>query len=1013
MADGTRGYIELKAITTELQKNQEEVQGTLKGMQESMENLQVMMNKLVSQQVNQNGSNGSSSGSQMHGHSEGSTTQGNGGKTMKFEIPHFSGGDVEYWIFKVEEFFAIYATPKAEWTQLASVHMEGVAYAWYMWSKKNGLFSDWESFLVALRLRFGDSLYNDPRQALKELKQEGTVEEYQGQFETIANKATALQEEWLISFFIGGLKDYLKYEVKLSKPTSYYEAVSMAKMLEEREQKMELTGRSTQTKSHSLPGGKTYSSSLSGNYSSYNTPSKSYSTGGVNNKGAVNSGQNQGSNTVVSQASISNKTLPYKRFTAAELKERRRLGLCYYCPEKYSRTHKCQPTYCLLLGCEEMEEFMHYDVEGELKLLQSEVESQETVEATPEISFNALEGQFHPSTLRVTGRYREQPVHILIDNGSTHNFVKSSVAEKLGLPLEEIKPFRVQTGSGAYLECKNLCADMELIIQNHVFMVDLFVLDLKGSDVVLGVQWLAGLGDIVINHKELRMSFQWGDGNVKIQGESLLIPEPINGKGIKRLAIENTLTCLFSLQKVVELEGGKGAELPGKISQLLNQYSVVFEEPKQLPPAREIDHKIGLLPGTKPVSIRPYRYPYFQKAEIERLVEEMLQGGIIRDNHSASIPEWTPLAYFSKKLTKRLSLASAYVRELYAITQAVMKWRHYLLGRRFTIKTDHKSLKELMYQVVQTPEQQFYLSKLLGFDFEIIYRIGRTNLVADALSRREEFNAREPAQGDFHSFTQVRHAIFPEIREANITDEELMKLHQQYNDKQLPTTFTVKDGIMLYEGRIFIPASAKLKNMIFTTFHDSVMGGHSGVTKTYKAIAEIFWWRRLRKEVQEYVSKCSTCQQVKYSTDKKQGLLQPIPVADQPWQELTMDFIVSLPNSHGYTAIMVVVDRFTKVAHLGALKPGFTAATVADLFISVVVKLHEFPRSIISDRDAIFLSKFWRQFMTSNGTSLHYSTSYHPESDGQTEEVNRCIEQYLRAFTFDNPKKWKEFFTLG
>ncbi|KAF7823702.1 putative succinate dehydrogenase (quinone) [Senna tora] len=198
----------MKAITTELQKNQEEVQGTLKGMQESMVNLQVMMNKLITQQLNQNGSDGSSNSKTPESNGERST-QGNGGKTMKFEIPHFSGGDVEYWIFKVEEFFAIYATPKDEWTQLASVHME-----------------------VALRLRFGSSLYDDPRQALKELKQEGTVEDYQGQFETIANKATALEEDWLISFFIGGLKDYLKCEVKLSKPTSYYEAVSVAKMLE-------------------------------------------------------------------------------------------------------------------------------------------------------------------------------------------------------------------------------------------------------------------------------------------------------------------------------------------------------------------------------------------------------------------------------------------------------------------------------------------------------------------------------------------------------------------------------------------------------------------------------------------------------------------------------------------------------------------------------------------------------------------------------------------------------------
>ncbi|KAF7820586.1 RVP_2 domain-containing protein [Senna tora] len=294
-------------------------------------------------------------------------------------------------------------------------------------------------------------------------------------------------------------------------------------MLEEREQKIQAMGRSTWTNTTSLPGGRTFIASPTGIYSSYSNSPKTYSSGSTGSKSAVASGQNQGSNTMVSYVSNNNKTLPYKRFNAAELKERRRLGLCYYCLEKYSRTHKCQPTYCLLLGCEEMEEFMHYDVEGELKLMQFEAESQEIVEVTPEISFNALEGQFHPSTLRVIGSYGEQSVQILIDNGSTDNFVKSSAATKLNLPCEEIKPFRVQTG----------------------------------LDIVLRVQWLAGLGDIIIHHKELRMSFQWGEETVQIQGDDLL-HEP---------------------------KGKVKTEVPGNIPQILDKYSEIFEEPKQLPPA--------------------------------------------------------------------------------------------------------------------------------------------------------------------------------------------------------------------------------------------------------------------------------------------------------------------------------------------------------------------------------------------------------------------------------------------
>ena len=119
-----------------------------------------------------------------------------------------------------------------------------------------------------------------------------------------------------------------------------------------------------------------------------------------------------------------------------------------------------------------------------------------------------------------------------------------------------------------------------------------------------------------------------------------------------------------------------------------------------------------------------------------------------------------------------------------------------------------------------------------------------------------------------------------------------------------------------------------------------------------------------------------------------------------------MDFITQLPKSEGYTTICIVVDRFSKFAHFLPLKLGFTAKTVAQVFISTVVKLHGFPTSIVSDRDPLFLSKFWRQLFKFSRTQLHYSFAYHPQSDGQTEVVNRCLEQYLRAYSHWEPHKW-------
>ena len=163
-----------------------------------------------------------------------------------------------------------------------------------------------------------------------------------------------------------------------------------------------------------------------------------------------------------------------------------------------------------------------------------------------------------------------------------------------------------------------------------------------------------------------------------------------------------------------------------------------------------------------------------------------------------------------------------------------------------------------------------------------------------------------------------------------------------------------------------------------TEFHQTPTGGHMGFKKTLNRLSENFTWKNMAADTRKFVAECTDCQLVKYETAKPRGLLCPLPVPSQPWEDLSMDFIEGLPTYKGHTCIFVVVDRFSKGIHLGMLPTQHTAQGVAQLFMEMVGKIHRFPRSIVSDRDPLFTSKFWQTLFSLSGTKLRISSAYHP-----------------------------------
>lgn len=300
-----------------------------------------------------------------------------------------------------------------------------------------------------------------------------------------------------------------------------------------------------------------------------------------------------------------------------------------------------------------------------------------------------------------------------------------------------------------------------------------------------------------------------------------------------------------------------------------------------------------------------------------------------------------PIVYESRKLNKLEKLYSIYDKEMLAIMHALTKFRQYLVGSRFVVKTDHNNLRYFLGQKDLNDKEQKWISKIQAYDFDIEYVKGKNNVVADALSRRPKINALSIVTANWKSLLLVEHSkdcFACDLLDGNIQDDK----------------YKVVNDVIYYKGMIYLTPGSKLKEKIIQFMHDIPLAGHPGYFKTYRQIRERFTWKGLKNDVLRYVKECITCQQNKAEQAYPVGLLQPLPIPDQKWESISMDFITSLPKSQGKDCIFVVVDRLTKFAHFFSITIEFIAVQIAELFFREVFRLHGLPKTIISDREQIF-----------------------------------------------------------
>ncbi|WVZ80576.1 hypothetical protein U9M48_028042 [Paspalum notatum var. saurae] len=353
------------------------------------------------------------------------------------------------------------------------------------------------------------------------------------------------------------------------------------------------------------------------------------------------------------------------------------------------------------------------------------------------------------------------------------------------------------------------------------------------------------------------------------------------------------------------------------------------------------------------------------------------------------------IAYASRQLRKHEVNYLTHDLELAAVVHTLKIWRHYLLGNTCHIYTDHKSLKYILTQPKLNMRQRRWLELIKDYDLEIHYHPGKANVVVDALSRRanchvlevrptarviccgiDEIEVITEQMAELYSLI-IEPTLKEQIIAAQKQDPGMTHIRDEIDDKK-KACFTLDDqGVLWFKHRLVVPKDIELRKKILDEAHTSMFTIHPGSNKMYQDLKQKFWWTRMKREIAKYVSECDVCQRIKADHLKLAGMLQPLAIPAWKWEDVHMDFIY------------------------------------AELYISRIVSLHGVPRTIMSDRGSLFVSRFWEQLQDALGTNLVRNSAYHPQTSGQVERVNQILEDMLRACALAYSTKWDDCLPLA
>jgi hypothetical protein len=261
---------------------------------------------------------------------------------------------------------------------------------------------------------------------------------------------------------------------------------------------------------------------------------------------------------------------------------------------------------------------------------------------------------------------------------------------------------------------------------------------------------------------------------------------------------------------------------------------------------------------------------------------------------------------------------------------------------------------------------------------------------------------------------KLESVILQRIIDAQKNDEGMKHIREKIRAGKANCFREDDQGVVWFNNRIVVPKNEEIRQQILDEAHLSRYSIHPGSTKMYHDLKQHYWWTKMKIKIARYVARCDNCKRVKAIHMKAAGPLQSLPIPTWKWEDISMNFIVGLPRTaKGYDSIWVIVDRLTKIAHFLPVRVKYTVATYAELYITCILSLHGVPKTIVSDRGSQFVSKFWEELHKALDTKLLHSSTYHPQTSGQTERVNQILEDMLRACALEFPQKWDECLPLA